>query len=319
MEIRLWQGRTLYRWRSRRQTSNRSWLRNPAHLLSAPSRLGPCGTQGRQPQVESSDLWSDRFRGCCVAKLSGTRQVSSDPQRIRYPVDVVEPGSNQGDLKNSAVIKPHRAKSIMVRTRALSRIPGKFHDVVQHHPLLIGDSGSLSRKCNPRFAMPPRGIPRPIRHSTQKLLACRDSMQWKATVGHRTFPCVAIISWAPTVSSAPRPVRGRGKRDSKRRDHAERAPESGVVQPATMPVLSMHGENSLESGQPHIVGREWTLRHAAPGNMGRILKLLLMVGEGTRPECGHIEKYEKGVSWEYLLPSSTWSKLLQYRNGNTAS
>jgi hypothetical protein len=54
-------------------------------------------------------------------------------------IDVVEPGSDQSDLENSAIIEADCAQSCVIRRATLRGIFGQFHDVVEHDAVLIRD------------------------------------------------------------------------------------------------------------------------------------------------------------------------------------
>ena len=67
--------------------------------------------------------------------FSTVHSGSADAEGIGNPVDVVEPGRDQGDLKNSLVVESNRAHPMMIFRRDARRVLGQLHDIVQHHAL----------------------------------------------------------------------------------------------------------------------------------------------------------------------------------------
>jgi hypothetical protein len=74
-----------------------------------------------------------------MKRLSGPAHAES----IGDTIDVVEPGSDQRDLKNSAVVETHGAESGVICGRALGGVFGQLHDVIEHDAVLIGDGRGL--------------------------------------------------------------------------------------------------------------------------------------------------------------------------------
>ncbi len=60
-------------------------------------------------------------------------------QRVGHPVDVVEPGSDQSDLQNAAVIKTRRAQRFVIVWSGPGRIARDLFNIGQHSTLLIRD------------------------------------------------------------------------------------------------------------------------------------------------------------------------------------
>src|SRR5712671_1910041 len=71
--------------------------------------------------------------------LYPVRQTSFPPhaQGIGHTIDIVEPGRNESDLKNAAIVEPHTPQLFMVRRPDSRRIARELSHVVQHHALLL--------------------------------------------------------------------------------------------------------------------------------------------------------------------------------------
>ena len=64
--------------------------------------------------------------------------LPSDAQGVGYAVYVVEPGGDQRDLQDCFVVESGGSQALVVVLPYLSRVPGKFDYVVEHHSLLPG-------------------------------------------------------------------------------------------------------------------------------------------------------------------------------------
>jgi hypothetical protein len=62
--------------------------------------------------------------------------IAADAEGVRDPVDVVEPGSDQGDLEDAAVVETYFAETVDVGTGAQCGVLREFHDVVEHGAIL---------------------------------------------------------------------------------------------------------------------------------------------------------------------------------------
>ena len=105
------------------------------------------------------------------------RSITTYSKRIRDPIDVIEPGGDQRDLKNPAIVETNAPQPIMVLRTDARRIPGQLNYIVEHYPVLFADrSGLVVRFESPnhRFIQC---------HSTQKLCVRLDSVD--AAVGYR--------------------------------------------------------------------------------------------------------------------------------------
>ena len=58
---------------------------------------------------------------------------------IGNPVDVVEPGCNERDLQDSAVVEPRGAQPFVVLRRDPGRVTGELGNVVEHHAVALID------------------------------------------------------------------------------------------------------------------------------------------------------------------------------------
>src|ERR1017187_1555675 len=99
------------------------------------------------------------------------------PQRIRHPIDVIEPRRDQRNLQNPAIVKPRRPQPLNVVLPTLGSVLGQLDHIVHHHPLLRRDRRGrvvLFQSLHQFFIQ---------RHSTQKLCVRLDSIH--SPVGHR--------------------------------------------------------------------------------------------------------------------------------------
>ena len=64
---------------------------------------------------------------------------AADAQRIGDAIDVVEPGRDQCDLQDGAIVEADAAQPLVVQGRDLGRVLGELDHVVDHHPFLIRD------------------------------------------------------------------------------------------------------------------------------------------------------------------------------------
>ena len=71
--------------------------------------------------------------------MDGARSLAADPERIGNPVDVVEPGSDQRDLQNPAIVETNGPQTLVVQRRNPGRIFCELDDIIDHHLLGFGD------------------------------------------------------------------------------------------------------------------------------------------------------------------------------------
>jgi hypothetical protein len=64
---------------------------------------------------------------------------AADTQSVRYAIDIVKPGRDEGDLENSAVVKAPRAECRVVCRTALRGVARQLHYVIDHHAILFAD------------------------------------------------------------------------------------------------------------------------------------------------------------------------------------
>jgi len=69
--------------------------------------------------------------------------LSTNSERIRDAVDVVEPRRDQRDLENRPIVEACATQPLMVFRRDPRSILGELHDVVEHHTLGIRDRRGL--------------------------------------------------------------------------------------------------------------------------------------------------------------------------------
>ena len=73
---------------------------------------------------------------CLSLDLTG----AADAQRVGDAIDVVEPGRDERDLQDAAIVEADGAQALVVarlRLRVASLV--SLHDVVEHHAILLGD------------------------------------------------------------------------------------------------------------------------------------------------------------------------------------
>jgi len=70
--------------------------------------------------------------GCCT---STAYRLTADTERVRYAIDVVEPGSDQSHLQYGAVVESFAAQAFVVLRANPRRVFCEFHDVIQHRTL----------------------------------------------------------------------------------------------------------------------------------------------------------------------------------------
>jgi hypothetical protein len=73
----------------------------------------------------------------CRPGLFDPARLSSNSQRIRDAVDVVEPGRDQRDLKNAAIVEADGAQPIVIRGLDPRGIARDLLDVLEHHAILL--------------------------------------------------------------------------------------------------------------------------------------------------------------------------------------
>ena len=64
--------------------------------------------------------------------------ISSNAQRVRRPVDIVEPRCNESDLKDSFVVKTYSAKFVMILPADSRCVFGYLDHVIKHDAVLLG-------------------------------------------------------------------------------------------------------------------------------------------------------------------------------------
>ena len=69
--------------------------------------------------------------------------ITADAQSIGNPIDVIEPGRDQRDLKNSAIVEAGGPEPPVMLGRDAGGVLRQLHDVVEHHPLRVRDGGGL--------------------------------------------------------------------------------------------------------------------------------------------------------------------------------
>jgi hypothetical protein len=63
------------------------------------------------------------------------RSVAADAEGIRHAIDVIEPGGDQRDLEDSAVLEADRAQAIVVGAGDLRRVARQLRAVVARNVL----------------------------------------------------------------------------------------------------------------------------------------------------------------------------------------
>ena len=71
--------------------------------------------------------------------MSLIKSISAHAQSIRDAIDVIEPGGDQCDLQNGAIVKTGRAQLYVIAFGDARGISRQLSDIVKHHALLFGD------------------------------------------------------------------------------------------------------------------------------------------------------------------------------------
>src|SRR4029077_17516153 len=58
--------------------------------------------------------------------------IAPDTQSIRHAIDVIEPGRDQRNLQNAAIVEAHGPEFGVIVRRNLGGILGQLHDVIKH-------------------------------------------------------------------------------------------------------------------------------------------------------------------------------------------
>jgi hypothetical protein len=65
--------------------------------------------------------------------------VSTNSQRVGYPIDVIKPRCNQRDLQDAPIVKAGRAQPLMVPLGKACGIAGELGYVIEHEPIRLGN------------------------------------------------------------------------------------------------------------------------------------------------------------------------------------
>ena len=93
----------------------------------------------------------------------GSGRIPAHPERVSNPVDVVEPGGDQGDLEDTAIVESDRPQPIVELRRNFGGVAGDLLGELEHHAVLLRDGrGSI---------VPRQGLDEGLiqRDATQKL------------------------------------------------------------------------------------------------------------------------------------------------------
>jgi hypothetical protein len=71
--------------------------------------------------------------------MDAVRSLAPDPERIGNSVDVVEPGSDQRDLQNAAIVETNGPQTLVIERPNPGRIFCQLDDIIDHHLLGFGD------------------------------------------------------------------------------------------------------------------------------------------------------------------------------------
>ena len=123
-----------------------------------------------------------------MGHFGGTWQIPSDPQRIGDPVDVVAPGSDQGDLENSTIVEPGLAKRIMVRPGAAGSVLRQCHDVVERRAV---PEGKWELACNRAVELPPFPCPTSLYAETLRGIRFNKNSGWSPKRWWQSFRAVS--------------------------------------------------------------------------------------------------------------------------------
>jgi len=96
--------------------------------------------------------------------------VPTNAESISNSVDIVEPRGNQGNLKNSLIVKSGLAQAFVVLRVNARRVPGQLHDIIKHDAILFTDRSAAIigfERLNQFFIE---------RNATQKLCVRFDSI-----------------------------------------------------------------------------------------------------------------------------------------------
>src|ERR1700687_2699067 len=67
--------------------------------------------------------------------------IAPDAKSVRGAIDVIEPGRDQRNLQNAAVVETHGPEFCVIVRRNLGGILGQLHDVIEHGAILLADWG----------------------------------------------------------------------------------------------------------------------------------------------------------------------------------
>jgi len=63
--------------------------------------------------------------------------VSTNSQRVGYPIDIVKPGCNQRNLQNAPIVKARHSQPLMILPRKACGVVGELSHVVEHEPIRL--------------------------------------------------------------------------------------------------------------------------------------------------------------------------------------
>src|SRR6266478_4062774 len=67
--------------------------------------------------------------------------IATDTQSIRHAIDVIEPGRDQSNLQNAAVVETDGPEPSVIVGRNFGGILGQRHNVIEHGAILFADRG----------------------------------------------------------------------------------------------------------------------------------------------------------------------------------
>src|SRR6266446_419844 len=67
--------------------------------------------------------------------------IAADAQSVRHAIDVIEPGRDQRNLQNTAVVEADGPELSVIVRRNFGGILGQLHNVIEHGAILFADRG----------------------------------------------------------------------------------------------------------------------------------------------------------------------------------
>jgi hypothetical protein len=68
--------------------------------------------------------------------------IPAHAERIRDPIDIVEPRGDERNLQDASVVKSDGAQAVMILPRDSGRVFRQLHHKIEHPAVLLADGGS---------------------------------------------------------------------------------------------------------------------------------------------------------------------------------